>query len=303
MLPSGEQVELRSGDYAAVVTGVGATLRSLAYRGRPLVRGFDQSELRPVYSGAVLAPWPNRIADGRYRYAGADHQLAINEPERATALHGLVAWAGWQVASRAESEVVLRHTLWPRTGYPFLLGLRMCYRLTGHGLAARLDAENLGTATAPYGCSIHTYLVAGDGPVDHWTLHLPAARYLEVNDRLLPTGEAEPAGSRYDFRTPRRIGDVTVDHAFTGIDFDVDGEAYADLTGPDGHGVRMRWDRTCPWVQVHTADRPEPGLNRTGLALEPMTCPPDAFRSGADVVHLEPGQTHTATWTLGALPR
>ena len=103
-----------------------------------------------------------------------------------------------------------------------------------------------------------------------------------------------------DFRVPTVIGEAQVDHAFTGLVREADGRARVRLEGPDGFAVEMTWGPELAWVQVHTADRPEPGLNRAGLAVEPMTCPPDAFNSGEGLVVLEPGQRHTASWNIAA---
>lgn len=302
MGPSGEQFELRAGDYVATVTEVGAALRTFTHRGRPLVRSFAEDEIMPGYSGAVLAPWPNRVADGRYVHDGRTRQLPITEPERGTALHGLVVWVPWRPVSRTASRLELEYPLWPTPGYPFRLELRVAYELTEAGLTVRLAARNVGGGTAPYGCSLHPYLVAGEGRVDDWTLRLPARRVLDVDpERLLPTGERDVAGSAFDFRAGATIGGAEIDHAYGDVEFGDTGEAEALLLAADGHGVRMRWDRACPWVQVHTADRPEPHLHRTGLALEPMTCPPDAFNSGRDVVRLAPDATHDVAWTISAV--
>ncbi|WP_198009110.1 aldose 1-epimerase family protein [Saccharomonospora saliphila] len=302
MLPSGEQIELRHGEYRAVVTQVGASLRVLEYAGRPLVRAFAEDEVRPVYSGAVLAPWPNRIADGRYTVGGHEYQLPLTEPERATALHGLVAWQPWRPVARSVSRVDLECLLWPTPGYPFPLLLTTTYRLTGAGLEVRLAARNAGTAEAPYGCSIHPYLVGGAGRVDDWSLELPAQSYLEVDpDRLLPVADRTVHGSAFDFRGGRRIGDTEIDHAFGTVTAGRDGRAEAVVRDADGTGVHLTWDSACPWVQVHTADRPEAALHRSGLAVEPMTCPPDAFRTGRDLVWLAPGQAHEVSWRLSAV--
>ena len=81
----------------------------------------------------MLAPWPNRIADGRYRFDGESHQLALTEPDRLNALHGLVIWAPWQVdATVGENWAAVRltHRLWPHPGYPFVLDLEVDYRLS-----------------------------------------------------------------------------------------------------------------------------------------------------------------------------
>ncbi|WP_240641010.1 aldose 1-epimerase family protein [Nocardioides ferulae] len=297
--PTGEQVELAYGELSATLTEVGASLRRLQHRGHDLVRGFGADEIAPAFSGAVLAPWPNRVRDGRYRFAGREHQLALSEPERHTALHGLVLWEAWSLLDRSTCSVTWGHRLFPRPGYPFRLDLEATYTLGEQGLRLDLAATNVGADAAPYGCSIHPYLVAGPGTVDDWTLHLPAATVLDVDpERLLPTGR-RPAGELgLDFTEPRVLGPIFADHAFTDLERDSRGRARATLLTHDGSGVAMEWGPELPWVQVHTADRPEPALNRTGLALEPMSCPPDALSSGEDLVVLRPGERHSAWWVI-----
>ncbi|PSL04685.1 aldose 1-epimerase [Haloactinopolyspora alba] len=303
MSPSGSQLELHHGDYTAVVTEVGATLRELRVETRPLVVGFGPDEIRPAHRGAVLAPWPNRIADGRYSFGGVSRQLPVTEPARGNALHGLVTWVRWQVVEHEAGHAVLRHRLVPQPGYPHPLELTVRYRLDDDGLHWSVEASNTGDSAAPYGCAPHPYLVAGDGRVDDWTLELPASEYLEVTpDRLLPVERASVDGTALDFRDGRRVGDTFVDHAFTALGHDPDGRSRARLRDGTGQGVEMSWDATrCPWIQIHTGDRPGEAAHRAGMAVEPMTCPPDAFNSGTDVVALAPGASHQATWTISAL--
>ena len=297
--PTGEQFTLAHGDLEATVTEVGASLRCLQHRGRNLVRPYAADEDAPLYSGAVLAPWPNRIGDGRYVFAGVEHQLPLNEPERASALHGLVVGEAWLVLGRSAEAVTLGHRVHPRPGYPHTLDLELSYRLSDAGLRIELAATNTGDHAAPYGCSIHPYLVAGPGRVDDWTLRLPARVALDVDPhRLLPRGQRPAADLGIDFTSPRIIGSTACDHALTDLFADEQGRFRASLVAADGRGVSMEWGAECPWLQLHTADRPELEHHRTGLALEPMTCPPDAFRTGEDVVVLEPGQQHRAWWVI-----
>jgi aldose 1-epimerase len=302
--PSGEQHEISGAGYTAVVTEVGASLRLLRSGGRDLVTGWEEGQLRPVFRGALLAPWPNRVGDGRYAFGGRQHQLPVNEADRRTAVHGLVAWEPWRLVDRTEDAVTLAYRIWPRDGYPFLLDLTVTYTLGDTGLTTRLDAVNAGEVAAPWGCAPHPYVVSGPGRVDDWTLELPADRVLEVDaERLLPARPpvTRPVGD-LDFRAGRLLGDVRLDHAFTALAPDGDGRVAAVVRAADGTGVQVAWDAgRLPWVQVHTADRPEPGLDRAGLAVEPMTCPPDAFRSGVDLVVLEPGQRHAAEWEIRAV--
>ena len=121
-------------------------------------------------------------------------------------------------------------------------------------------------------------------------------------DRLIPIA-VEPVDRHpeWDFRTPRPVGETFIDHAFTGLDRDA-GIARVEVRAPGGTGTAISWDETCPWVQVHTADTPEHSVtHRVGLAVEPMTCAPDAFTSGAGLIVLAPGGPHAASWTIQAL--
>ncbi|WP_433676124.1 aldose 1-epimerase family protein [Microbacterium gorillae] len=297
---SGAQIALAGHGYTATIASIGATLRELRFEGRELVASFDADEVRPVSRGVTLAPWPNRIADGRYRFAGEEHQLPLTEPARQNALHGLACWLDFTAVETAPERVLLTATIEPQAGYPFRVAVDVEYALTPQGLVQTVTGRNVGADAAPWGTSAHPYLLGGDGRVDDWTLTLPAAQVLQVTeDRLLPLEVADV--SRHpdlDFREPRAIADTFIDHAYTGLP---SGTVTVAVTGPDGHGTAMSWDDTCRWVQIHTADTP--GAERThraGLAVEPMTCPPDAFNSGTDLIVLEPGDSHRARWTIFA---
>ena len=300
MIPTGEQTVLRHKEFRAVVTEVGASLRTLSWRGRPLLAGFAEDALPLGYQGAVLAPWPNRIADGRYAFGGRTHQLALSEPDRGNALHGLVTTAAWRAERLEAGTVRLRHRLWPQPGYPFLLDLQVLYRLTDGGLSCTLTATNAGDVPAPYGGSFHPYLVAGEGDVDGWTLQVPAGSYLTVDpDRLLPRGIAPCDG--LNFRRPTSLRGIEVDHAFTDIAFDASGSAMVTLTDRPGRGVYLAWDNGCRWLQLCIPGAQRPELQRRALAVEPMSCPPDAFNSGIDLVTLLPGDSHAIELTIGPI--
>ncbi|WP_022882391.1 aldose 1-epimerase family protein [Gryllotalpicola ginsengisoli] len=305
---SGTQYELSYGDYSAVIASVGASLRKLTHAGRDLVVPFEADAPRPAFRGAVLAPWPNRIADGRYTFAGVQQQVALTEPERGNALHGLVAWLDFGAIEQTPSRVTLGATIQAQQGYPHRVDVEVVYELTADGLFSQVTGSNSGADAAPWGTGPHPYLVAGDAvrpnAVNEWTLLLPADRVLEVTpDRLLPTGTrpVSEQGGAFDFRETRAIGDVFIDHAFTGLATDASGRTRVEVRAADGSGTAISWDAACPWVQVHTADLPDPRVTRQGLAVEPMTCPPDAFNSGTDLVVLEPGAAHAAGWTISAL--
>lgn len=234
---------------------------------------YPAGQVRPLYRGAVIAPWPNRVVDGRYTFDGRIHQLPLNEPDRGHALHGLAHWVRWAVASAGPDRVRLEHHLVPQDGYPFPLHLTVDYRLTEHGLTTTLTATNTGDAPAPYGCCPHPYLVAGPGTVTDWTLRLPADQRLEVDERLAPTGTAPVERVGCDFRAGAVIGDRRIDHAFTVLHRDPTGNTAVTVRAQSGTGVALSFGGWAQWVQIHTADRPEPRWNRAGLAVEPMSCP------------------------------
>jgi aldose 1-epimerase len=295
--------EIERQDSRATIGRVGAGLRRFTDAGRDLIlpapgpAGFR-------YHGALLAPWPNRIAGGRYRFGDRWHQLPINEVERNNALHGLVCWTRFDLVALAPSSVTLSHELVPQPGYPFRLSLTVRYALTPGGLTCEVVACNEDEVSLPYGVASHPYLRAGSGGVNGWRLQLPAAAFLTVTtDRLLPVEPAPVADGPFDFRVSHAIGNTFIDHAFTALIPDADGLVRVRLLDDDAGGVECEWDpAVLPWVQLHTADAPGADGHRAGLAVEPMTCPPDAFNSGTDVVVLSPGARHRASWTIRALP-
>lgn len=306
--PSGTQHVLRHGRLEAVVASIGATLRRLTHDGADLVITFAEDEIRPGFSGATLVPWPNRVVDGEYAFGGEEHRLALTEPGRGHALHGLAAWLEFAVVAQSSASVELEATIEPQQGYPWRIVVRTEFVLDDAGLTQRVRATNVSATPAPYGTGPHPYLVVGV-PVDDAVLQLPAAEVLLVDARLAPTHLADVAAdrARFDFRDGRRIGGAEIDHAFTSLARDGDGMATVSLRGPAGRGVQVRFGPECEWVQIHTADRPddpEGSWHRSGLAVEPMTCAPDAFnrdRYGYETSLrvLSPGETAVAQWRIG----
>jgi len=294
---SGEQIELVLGDQRAMVVEVGGGLRTYSVAGADVVDGYAADQMCPSGRGQLLIPWPNRIQDGSYDLAGRHHQLPLTEPERRNAIHGLVRWAAWTVAEREPSRVVMEHILHPQPGYPFQLQLSVEYRLEDEGLSVRATATNVGVDSCPYGSGAHPYLTAGTATVDSTILQVPARTVLRSDERGLPTGSAPVEGTEFDFRTPRPIADTVLDHAFTDLERAEDGAARVRLRPDGSNGVTLWVDETHGYLMVFTGD-PLPDVNRRSLAVEPMTCPPNAFRTGEALVVLEPGESTTASWGI-----
>jgi aldose 1-epimerase len=292
--PSGEQVELTFGQQRAVVVGVGAGLRTYTVGDRTILDGYRAGDVCPSGRGQLLAPWPNRIEDGSYEFDGRSFQLPLNEPARRNAIHGLVRWSHWSVAERAADRVALEHVLYPQPGYPFALELRAEYSLSEDGLEARIQATNFGSEAAPFGAGWHPYLAVESDVVDGVELCVPAETVLVADERGLPVGSAAVADEGLDFREARPIGTARLDHCFTGLERDDRGRAVARV------GRTTLWvDETFRYLMVFTGDG-LPDVERRSVAIEPMTCAPNAFRSGDGLIRLEPGQAYVGSWGISA---
>jgi aldose 1-epimerase len=253
--------------------------------------GYDEHELCPSGRGQLLVPWPNRIADGRYEFDGRRHQLPLDEPERGNAIHGLVRWSEWTVAECAPDRVALELLLRPRPGYPFTLALRVEHALSADGLAVGIEATNVGSEPCPYGAGAHPYLALGSG-ADGAELCLPASTVLEADDCGIPVGRRAVSQNGLDFRQAKPLTGICLDHCFTELDRDADGRARITVDG-----TTLWADEAYPYVMAFTGDE-LPDVARRSIAIEPMTCAPNAFRSGDGLIRLEPGERHSGAWGI-----
>ena len=292
--PSGEQVELVRGVHRAVVVEVGGGLRSYDVDGVPVVDGYAETEMATAGRGQVLVPWPNRLHGGRYTWDGVEHPVAVDEPDKGNALHGLVRFRAWRATDRTADAVTMSLRLHPSPPYPFCLDLTARYELTDDGLSVTHSATNVGAQAAPYALGTHPYVTVG-GRIDDARLTVPAGTWLPTDEHSLPTGAEPVDGTPYDFREPRALGPLQVDHAFTDLQRDADGLAGLRVDGE--RTVEVWLDEGFRWLEVFTGDVvPEPERRRRGLGVEPMTAPPNAFVTGEGVLRLEPGDTTTARW-------
>jgi aldose 1-epimerase len=301
MFLSGEQIEIAWGAQRAIVASVGAALRAYSVNDRAVLDGFEADEVCPDGRGQILMPWPNRVAQGRYVFSGIRYELPIDEPALGHAIHGLVRWANWRVEHRAPDFVRLTHRFFAQPGYPFPLHLWAEYRLASTGLTVILGAKNVGAASCPFGMGAHPYFTLGDPSVDAVELCLRAGDWLPVDAHSIPGPRRPVEGTALDYRRPRPIGAAALDTAFTRLESDERGVAHVVLrSGRKEMGIWL--DRTFPFVQLYTGDTlPSAARRRRGVAVEPMTCAPDAFNSGDGLRVLAPGEVLEGRW--GVEPR
>lgn len=291
LLPTGQQYRIEAGPYAAVVTEVGAMLRSLTRDGREVMWSFGQDETPRMSMGRHLVPWPNRIRDGRYTFDGVEYQLPISEPDRSTALHGLGEGVAWRLVSHSADEVILSTTIYPQMGWNAVLEVEISHLLDDGGLTVVVTARNVGSTRAPYGYGVHPYVAADLATA---RLTLPFSEELQVDpQRLLPVALHE-VSPEHDFREPRVVGHTEFDTALTGA-----GGAWEVHLSTDERTVAVWADETLGWIQIFTPP------TRDALAVEPMTCGPDAFNSGpthGGLIVLEPGTEASSRWGIRVEP-
>ncbi len=307
-LLSGTQVHLVHGSQTATLATVGAALREYTVGGADVIVPFAADQVAPAFHGMVLAPWPNRLADGRYTFDGQELQLPVTEPARGTALHGLSCWDDWTVSEASADAATLVLDMPASPGYPFSLRVSVTYALTDAGLTITTTALNTGAVALPYGVGFHPWISPGigsldagsldAGSLDDCTLQLDADALVTVDDRLLPLGTTPVAG-HMDYREPRTLAGSDLDDAFVNPIRDADGLSWARLVRGDSSTVAIWMDGAAKAWQVCTGNHVGPAsAQRSGIAIEPMSCIADAFRTGDDLVTLRPGESHILTWGM-----
>jgi aldose 1-epimerase len=298
---SGTQWSIEADGHSAVVVEVGGTLRGYSVAGVPVLDGFEVDEISPASAGQTLAPWPNRIRDGQYTFEGRDFQLPLTEPARHNAIHGLVNWARWTEVSRTDGSVTLEFQLPAQIGYPWWLTLRSTWTVSADGLRCDQEVVNNSGSNAPWGYSVHPYVQLPGVTVDDTLLHVPARTRIVADGRLLPIGAHPVAGTEFDFNEPRRIGDLVMDATFGEIEHGADGITEVTIADPRSDRKVVLWaDGKFKYWQVFTGDTLHGERFRRSVAIEPMTCPPDAFRTGRDLIVLAPGEQWSASWGIRA---
>jgi len=295
MALNGREYLISAGDHVATINEVGAGLHSYTFRGADVASSYAKDHLPPKAAGAVLVPWPNRLRGGRYRFDGVDYQLPLTEPAARNAIHGLARWARWTALAHEPQAVTLRHDIVPQTGYPFEVRVEVQYAIDAEsGLMVTASATNSGTRRAPFGAGFHPYLSTQGAALADTVVKLPAAERLVVDDVQVPVGLKSVDRTPYDLRDGKKLKNLRMDDGFTGLETP-SGRGVAEVHGKAG-GARMWFDETFPYLQVFTPEELADGV--PAVAIEPMTCAPDAFNSGDGLIVLEPGTTWSGSWGL-----
>ena len=302
MRPSGDQIEINYADQRAVITEVGAALRVYEAGGVAVVEGWDADEMADACRNQVCYPWINRTASGQWSYSGRTADVGADNVVKQTLNHGVVRWRPFLLESRSESACTMSLVLHPVPEYPFASRFSVTYELGRDGLSVTSRVDNLDTVDIPFSLGFHPYFAVTTAGIDGSSLTVPARSYLEVDDRLLPTGETKDVdGTVMDFRHARLVDGVVFDVTFTDLERDPDGLFRCRVVDARGGEVVLFQDESFPYFQVFSGDTLPEARRRTSIALEPMTAPADALRSGLGLLSVAPGQSWSARWGVARL--
>jgi aldose 1-epimerase len=272
----------RGGFQLAVCPALGGAITRFAFDGVDLLRPWDGSEQVRRTGCFVLAPYSNRVADGRFDFDGTSHQLRRNSADHALPIHG-VAWKrAWQLDERGADYLLLSLSHDPCEGenaadWPFAFHLSQRLQLLDDGLALELRLHNRDSRPMPAGLGWHPYFPRHAGV----ELQFTAEAVWLANEQQLPLHQAAIPAS-WDFRQLRAVDEPGLDNNFSGWN----GQA------------RLCW----PEQRLSLAIEAGPGLQHLivytppavqgFIAVEPVSHANGALNRGAEGLEiLAPGQT------------
>ncbi len=301
-------LRLSNGDSEATATiaRIGAALVAWNLGGVDLVEPGNLDAVGPYCEGIVMAPWPNRLEDGKWTYKGETLEFPLNIQSQQNANHGLLIDHPYDVVEQTETSVTLAALIHARVAYPFNVYTTVKYELLSQGIIVTHTAENRSEDAAPYAVGGHPYFQFSGVATSDLVLHSDAATVIEVNDRQIPVAKSATANSRFDMRSGVRVGNNFYDHDFTDLVRDQNGLAHTYLTAPDGRKIDVWQDAELKHVVIFSPDfywDTNKNEKRVAIAIEPQTAAANAFKTGDDLKWLAKGQVFSTTWGVNLLTK
>lgn len=296
---------VETGEYVEIITEFGGMLNGFFIKNAddlvPILQGYkNEEELHKLFystfRGTKLSPFPNRIKGGSYSYNGTTFQMDINFPHEGNAIHGLVLSEPFKVSDSTEGEKGASITLsyayqGKRQGYPFYYTIELEYVFEEQNiLTTTTRIKNNDTKPIPMGDGWHPYFMTGS-KADELLVQFPSKKVVRVDDALIPVGDFD---KNELFRVPEAVGDRFIDNTFL-VD---DGHGFVESHLIDKkNAIRIKlWQETGEkkYKYLHVFTPP----HRESLAMEPVTCPANAFNNKQDLFILHPNETHVLTWKI-----
>ena len=266
---------------------------------------LETLEQRPTaFGNPILFPFPNRIQNGKWEFEGKTYQFD-KQPNSPTTIHGLLLNCPYKVDKHEADEngatlvCSLNSRDFPDVGrqYPFPFKIEMTYTLKDAVLTMEISIKNTSESNMPMGFGIHPYFnvnISGKADVSKALVTVPANKYWELDDVLVPTGIQVDVAETLDLRDGQPFAKLKLDHVFTDVQL-IDGVSQCIIENRDtGHAMIMESNSQFRELVVYTP----PG--RDAICFEPYTCPTDAINLEAKgipagVIVLAPQETFSST--------
>ncbi|HTB07589.1 MAG TPA: aldose 1-epimerase [Bacteroidia bacterium] len=284
-----------SGEYVSIIPAFGGNLNELALSAKGHTYNIidGDKELGTLYGsstnfyrGAKLSPFPNRVNNGKYEFAGNEYHLEKNAPPHA--LHGLC----WNLPFALQESTVKNNSVQVilqadykalNIGFPFSYHIEIEYTLEDGKFKCLTRIVNTSEYSIPIADGWHPYFTTGS-KINTLKLQLPLCRQVELDKTLIPTGKYLP---NQEFETPTILNDMMLDHCFE-LDKNQDIAQTRLIDKSNGISILI-WqkvgDRGYNFIQLYTPP------DRNSIAIEPMTCSPDAFNNKNGLIVLSPGES------------
>ena len=237
-----------------------------------------EDNLLKSYKGIKLFPFPNRVAGGKYSFDDEDFQLDINEKDVGNNLHAFVYYQEFSLSAYIEeddfamAQFVLDYD-GDEEGYPFPFKLFLEFEFNSKNeLTLRTNVESACGVDMPIGDGWHPYFML-DSKIDDLELKLPKLKKYENDSSNIPV----PDPVVFDrFDNMNRIGDYSADNAYELDEGDND-VCYIlrnAISNVEVHIEHQAGENAYNYVQIFTPP------HRKSIAIEPMSCMPNAFNNG-----------------------
>lgn len=298
--PSMIEISAAGPGVRASISREGAGLHGL-WVGEHAVMPADTASSRSRwFSGPTLAPWPNRIRDGRWTVAGREFSSPANDG-KGNALHGLVFDREFEIVDQRADAVTLEYLLGTDAAYPWPVRVRVTYAVDADGLTCTFGGRNESTERVPFAIGTHPYFPFDDDS----TLTIDATQGFAVDERLIPTGPMlglDAWGAEAGVPIPLATFDA--DDCFTNHSRDARGRGHTLVTYGDGSTLDVWQDGAMDYTVIFLARDFEWSDGRTrAIAIEPQTAPTNAFNTGSSLIWLDPAAECAVQWGITYRPR
>lgn len=276
-------IALRSGDWEAeLLPELGGAIAVLRHGGVDVLRPTPESASSPLHTACfALAPYCNRIREGRFAFAGSDAILPANFPPEPHSLHGLSWQRPWRVESPVENKCVLVDDYDGAGPWPWAYRAQQRVRLGPKGCAVTLVLTNRSAEQMPAGLGFHPYFRRRS----ETRVRFAADHVLLASPDCLPTGITAPAGHFGDWAEGAPLPVETIDHCFAGW------QGVATIA--DDLGTIALEADGAPHLHLYA---PADG---SALCLEPVTHTPDALNCAPEeMIVLPPGCSASLTMRI-----